>query len=120
MRDIENKVLDLKSEMERRVLQIIEENPKRILQHVRMIEEKEANLWAENLNRHSKNSESLQLMNAKNSDTMGQLGNVIMSLRNEMEDLKYKNVELTRNIQSLAVKSNFSNFQGVEQSCVRI
>lgn len=55
-------MLDMRSDLERKVLKIIEENPKRILQHIRMIEEKETNLWAQNFDRHNQNSDSIQLL----------------------------------------------------------
>lgn len=60
LRDVETKMMDLKNALERKVLQIIEENPQKIIRHLKFIEEKEMNLWSENLQKHNSQSEALE------------------------------------------------------------
>lgn len=88
----------MKTQMERQVLQIIEENPKRIMQHLRTIEEKETNLWAENMQRHNKQYENLEGVKMKQDNNMGLLQNQLMDMKREIEDLNFKNIELSRNM----------------------
>lgn len=95
----------MKSQMERQVLQIIEENPKRIMQHLRTIEEKETNLWAENMQRHNKNFENLENVKMKQDNNMGLLQRQLVNMKREIEDLNFKNIELRRNMESLAGQS---------------
>lgn len=103
VRDLETKMLDLKSELERKVLQIIEENPKRILQNIKKIEEKETALWADNLDKHYKNNETIELIKMDSKNSMAGMNREIMNLRKQLEDLSYKNIELQRTVGSLAV-----------------
>jgi len=92
--------------MERQVLQIIEENPKRVMQHLRMIEEKETGLWAENMQRHNKNFESIEQMKMTNQGNLSNINQTVMEMRKEIEHLNYKNVELRRNMEGLAVRKS--------------
>ena len=105
IRDLEKKFIEMKTQMERQVLQIIEENPKRIMQHLRTIEEKETNLWAENMQRHNKNFENLENVKMKQDNNMGLLQKTLMDMKREIEDLNFKNIELRRNMESLAGQS---------------
>ena len=95
----------MKSQMERQVLQIIEENPKRIMQHLRSIEEKETNLWAENMQRHNKTFENIETVKMKQDNNIGMLSQQMMDMKREIEDLNFKNIELRRNMESLAGQS---------------
>ena len=90
--------------MERQVLQIIEENPKRIIQHLRMIEEKETSLWADNMQRHNKQFEGLQQLKVRTTQDNDNLAGEMLKMRKQMEDLSYRNVELRRNMEALAVR----------------
>ncbi len=102
LRDLEKKVLEMKTQMERQVLQIIEENPKRIMQHLRTIEEKETNMWADNMQKHNKIYENLESTKMKQDSNMTLIHQQMMDMRREIEDLNFKNIELRRNMDSLA------------------
>lgn len=105
LRDLEKRFIEMKTNMERKVIQIIEENPKRILQQLRMIEEKETDLWADNMKRHNKNFESLETIKVQNQGNMGMVNKALLDMRKEIEDLNFKNTELRRNMQSLTKQS---------------
>ena len=105
LRDLEKKLIEMKTQMERQVLQIIEENPKRIMQHLRSIEEKETNLWAENMQRHNKNYETVENLKMKQDNNVTMMHQQMMEMKRQIEDLSFKNIELARNMQSLAGQS---------------
>lgn len=110
IRDLEKKVIEMKTQMERQVLQIIEENPKRIMQHLRSIEEKETNLWAENMQRHNKNYENVENLKLKQDNNLAMIHQQMQDMKRHIEDLSFKNIELSRNMASLASQSK-SAFQ---------
>lgn len=94
-------MIDMKGDMERRIQQIIEETPMKMMNQLRFIEEKETTMWADNLEKHSKNSTALVLQNNRVSNHMETLGNRLVSMQKQIENLSFKNVELERNIANL-------------------
>lgn len=98
---METKFVDLKGDMERRIQQLIEENPMKMQNHLRQLEEKETTLWADNLERHHKNSEALVVQQARTSNFMENLGGKLISMQKQIEDLSFKNIELERNVVNL-------------------
>jgi uncharacterized protein (DUF2461 family) len=97
-------LIDLKGDMERRILQIIEESPMKFLQHLKNIEEKETTMWADNIEKHNKNSEALVLHQARNNNHVENIGQRMLQMQKQLEDLSFKNVELERNLQNLTVR----------------
>ena len=103
LRDLETKMVDLKGDMDRRILQVIEENPMKFLQQLKFLEERETTLWADNMEKHNKNSELLHIQQARATNQMENVGNRMLQMQKQIEDLSFKNVELERNIQNLSV-----------------
>jgi hypothetical protein len=68
------------------VLQIIEENPQKIIRHLKFIEEKEMTLWNENLHKHHKHSEELEIFKNNHKQTFNDAAGSVMELRKELED----------------------------------
>ena len=101
LRDLESKMVDLKGDMERRILQIIEESPMKFLHHLKNVEEKETTMWAENIEKHNKNSEALVIQQARSNNHAENIGSRMLSMQRQLEDLSFKNVELERNLQNL-------------------
>lgn len=97
-------MVDMKGDMERRILQVIEENPMKFLQQLKYIEEKEATMWADNLDKHNKNSEAIQVYQARQVSTTENLGQRMLQMQKQLEDLSYKNTELERNLTNLTVE----------------
>lgn len=93
----------MKGDMERRILQVIEENPMKFLQQLKFLEERETTLWADNMEKHNKNSELLQIQQARSANQVENIGNRMLQMQKQIEDLSFKNVELERNIQNLSV-----------------
>ena len=94
-------MIDMKGDMERRIQQIIEETPMKMLNQLRYIEEKETTMWADNLEKHGKNSEALVVQNNRVSNQMENVGGRMIAIQRQMENLTFKNVELERNITNL-------------------
>lgn len=103
MRDLETKVVDLKGDLERRILQVIEENPMKFLQQLKLLEERETSLWADNMDKHNRNSDTIQSFQARSSNQLENLGKKMIQMQRQIEDLSFKNVELERNITGLSV-----------------
>lgn len=91
----------MKGDMERRIQQIIEETPMKMLNQLRHIEEKETTMWADNLEKHSKNNEALVLHNNRYSNQMDHVGARMLAMQKQLEDVSFKNVELERNLMNL-------------------
>ncbi len=98
----------MKGDMERRILQVIEENPMKFLQQLKFLEERETTLWADNMEKHNKNSELLQIQQARSVNQVENIGNRMLQMQKQIEDLSFKNVELERNIQNLSVLSRLT------------
>lgn len=98
----------MKGDMERRILQVIEENPMKFLQQLKFLEERETTLWADNMEKHNKNSELLQIQQARSANQVENIGNRMLQMQKQIEDLSFKNVELERNIQNLSVLSRLT------------
>jgi uncharacterized protein (DUF2461 family) len=101
-------MVDMKGDMERRILQVIEENPMKFLQQLKFLEERETTLWADNMEKHNKNSELLQIQQARSANQVENIGNRMLQMQKQIEDLSFKNVELERNIQNLSVLSRLT------------
>jgi uncharacterized protein (DUF2461 family) len=101
-------MVDMKGDMERRILQVIEENPMKFLQQLKFLEERETTLWADNMEKHNKNSELLQIQQARSVNQVENIGNRMLQMQKQIEDLSFKNVELERNIQNLSVLSRLT------------
>jgi hypothetical protein len=98
---METKFVDLKGDMERRIQQLIEENPMKMQNHLRQLEEKETTLWADNLERHHKNSEALVVQQARTSNYLDNIGGRLIAMQKQIEDLSFKNIELERSVSNL-------------------
>lgn len=98
----------MKGDMERRILQVIEENPMKFLQQLKFLEERETTLWADNMEKHNKNSDLLQIQQARSANQVENIGNRMLQMQKQIEDLSFKNVELERNIQNLSVLSRLT------------
>lgn len=101
-------MVDMKGDMERRILQVIEENPMKFLQQLKFLEERETTLWADNMEKHNKNSDLLQIQQARSANQVENIGNRMLQMQKQIEDLSFKNVELERNIQNLSVLSRLT------------
>ena len=100
VRDLESKFLELKTALDRRVLQIIEENPQKIIRHLKFIEEKEMTLWNENLHKHDRHSEDLEIFKNNQKQNFNEATTTLMDVRKELEEVKYKNFNLHRDLET--------------------
>lgn len=94
-------MVDMKGDMERRIQQLIEESPMKMLSQLKQIEEKETTMWANNLEKHGKNSEALVVHQARTSNFFDNIGSKLIAMQRQIEDVSFKNVELERNISNL-------------------
>lgn len=91
----------MKGDMERRIQQLIEESPMKMLSQLKQIEEKETTMWANNLEKHGKNSEALVVHQARTSNFFDNIGSKLIAMQRQIEDVSFKNVELERNVANL-------------------
>lgn len=91
----------MKGDMERRIQQLIEESPMKMLSQLKQIEEKETTMWANNLEKHGKNSEALVIHQARTSNFFDNIGSKLIAMQRQIEDVSFKNVELERNVANL-------------------
>lgn len=94
-------MVDMKGDMERRIQQLIEESPMKMLSQLKQIEEKETTMWANNLEKHGKNSEALVVHQARTSNFFDNIGSKLIAMQRQIEDVSFKNVELERNVANL-------------------
>ena len=94
-------MVDMKGDMERRIQQMIEENPMKMLSQLRQIEEKETTMWANNIEKHNKNSDALVVHQARTGSHLENVGNKLVAMQRQLENLSFKNVELERNITNI-------------------
>lgn len=94
-------MIDMKGDMERRIQQIIEETPMKMLNQLRHIEEKETTMWADNLEKHNKNNDAIVVQHNRVTNQMGNIGNRLIAMQKQIEDVSFKNVELERNIMNI-------------------
>ena len=99
---METKMIDMKGDMERRIQQLIEETPMKMLNQLRHIEERETTMWADNLEKHGKNSDAIVVHNNRVNNQMGNVGSKLIAMQRQIEDISFKNIELERNIVGLS------------------
>lgn len=55
-------------------------------------------LWNENLHKHHKHSEELEIFKNNHKQSFNDAAGSVMELRKELEDVKYKNFNLQRDV----------------------
>ena len=108
MNNLEKRLTEMETRMNRKIAFAAEENPKSIMEHIRMIEEKQATLWADNMERHAKNFETLENVKMNSSNNTSESGKVIFDLKKDLNLLQNENRNLRRDFANLSVSPSLT------------
>ena len=70
-------------------------------------------LWKENLQKHNRNQEELEQFKSNNRRTLDDSSNMLLEMRNEIENVKYENQNLKRDIETLNVQTKSAFEQNI-------
>lgn len=114
LRDMETKLFDMKSSMDRRILQLIEENPQKILDAIKNIETKEASLWFENSQRQQTTDSTMGNLRDQLKKTAENIIGMVLQLQKRVDDVEYKNTTIERSVETVGkhLKASQAPLQG--------